>query len=351
MNTGSIVLAVLGLALAVSAQERGARARGSSSAELKNLSYETRTFESKALGGKPASYGIFLPKDYADEKNAQTRYPLAIWLHGMFEDQDRFLQRGGAEVLDQMIGDGKVPPLVFVCADGDRSSFWTNAKTKDANYEDLVTKDLLTHLEATWRIAPERENHALMGVSMGGYGALKIAFKNPALFGIVAAHSSAVLPDDPEKLMEDFPWLRQRGGQLLASVFGEPMDVEKYHAENVLGLAKALDVEKLQGLKIYFDCGDKDRYGFHKTNAELHEVLDAQKIRHSWRLVEGGGHSWGAGFTQQALEHSLSFVAAQVAVGRASKGLGGALGGAAAEDDKDKSKEHQDGKHDKDDPR
>lgn len=326
MRIGFAAVAVTGLAVMLAAQERG-RARPQARPELKNLSYETRTFEAESLGGRQASYGIYLPKDYGDEKQKDTRWPLAIWLHGMFEDHDRFLQRGGAEVLDAMVGDGRIPPLLFVCADGDRSSFWTNAKTKDANYEDLVTKDLLAHLEATWRLAPEREKRALMGVSMGGYGALKIAFKNPTLFGTVAAHSSAILPDDPKRLMEDFPWLKDRGGRLLASVFGEPLDEEKYHAENVLGLAAGLDADKLVGLKIYFDCGDQDRYGFHRTNQQLHELLDGKKLRHSWRLVEGGGHSWGAGFTQEALEHSLGFVAAQMAVGRAKSGLGGLIRG------------------------
>ena len=65
-----------------------------------------------------------------------------IWLHGMWEDHNRFLQRGGAKVLDDMIGEGAIPPLVLVCADGDRSSFWTNAARENAAYEDLVTADL-----------------------------------------------------------------------------------------------------------------------------------------------------------------------------------------------------------------
>lgn len=340
MKSNAIVVAVLGLTVLLPAQERSRRSPAR--AELKNLDYETRNFEAPSLGGKRASYGVFLPKDYGDEKQKETRWPLAIWLHGMFEDHDRFLQRGGAEVLDGMIGEGKIPPLVFVCADGDRSSFWTNAKTKDSNYEDLVTKDLIAHLDATFRLSTDREKRALMGVSMGGYGALKIAFKNPQLFGTVAAHSSAILPDDPERLMKEFPWLKERGGRLLASVFGEPLDEAKYHAENVLGLANALDADQLAGLKIYFDCGDQDRYGFHHTNQQLHELLEGKKLKHAWRLVEGGGHSWGAGFTQEALEHSLGFVAAQMAVGRAKAGLGGLLGGdqGKGEDESPEAKKH-----------
>lgn len=292
--------------------------------ELKHLVYHEKGFESPALGGKQATYGVFLPKGYDAEENADEQYPLVIWLHGMREDQRRFLERGGAEVLDEMIGSGAIPPLVFVCADGDRDSFWTNAIAKDAQYEDLVTEDLLSHLEQTYRIRKDRAGRAITGVSMGGYGALKIALKEPSRFGIVAAHSAALLSPDPEQLFEDYPWLRRRS-DLVAEIFGEPLDAERYRAENVLWMAEHLDPEKLDGLKIYFDCSEGDRYGFHSTNRQLHELLEEREIPHTWRSVEGSGHSWGAGFTQAALTHSLRFIAQQFAVDRGTKGLQGLL--------------------------
>ncbi|MGA1525408.1 MAG: alpha/beta hydrolase [Planctomycetota bacterium] len=281
--------------------------------KLEHLTYQEASFTSEALGGRKAAFGVYLPKELEaagsnDDEPAKT-YPLVIWLHGMFEDHNRFLSRGGAAVLDQMIGEGTVPPLVLVCANGDRSSFWTNAAVENAAYEDLVTKDLLAHVSATYPVRTDRAGRAITGVSMGGYGALKIALKDPSRFGVVAVHSAAVLPPDPDRLMEEFPWLQSRGSQLLSSVFGEPLDEDRYRAENVLALATGIDPEKLDGLRIYFDCGDQDRYGFHLTNENLHEVLEAREIAHQWRLVPGGGHSWGAGFTQEALTHSLRFVA------------------------------------------
>ncbi len=297
-------------------EDAAAQRRGRDSGpppKLEHLTYREASFASESLGGRKAAYGVYLPRELEatgdqQDKPAKT-YPLVIWLHGMFEDHNRFLSRGGAAVLDQMIGDGTVPPLVLVCANGDRSSFWTNAIVEDAAYEDLVTKDLLAHVSETYPVRTDRAGRAITGVSMGGYGALKIALKDPSRFGVVAVHSAAVLPPDPDRLMEEFPWLRSRGSQLLSSVFGEPLDEDRYRAENVLALATDIAPEKLDGLRIYFDCGDQDRYGFHLTNENLHEVLESREIAHQWRLVAGGGHSWGAGFTQEALTHSLRFVA------------------------------------------
>jgi S-formylglutathione hydrolase FrmB len=321
----SLTAALAALALSTDAGAQRRNREAAAPQKLEHLTYEQERFDSPALGGARSTYGVFLPVGYEDEENAATRYPLVIWLHGMWEDHDRFLQRGGAQVLDQMVGSGSIPPLVLVCANGDRSSFWTNAPRAGAAFEDLVTKDLLSHLEATYRIRTDRAGRAITGVSMGGYGAMKIALKDPSRFGVVATHSAAILPPELDRLVEEFPFVSGRGAALLAAIFGDPVDEERYRAENVLALAASIDPERLAGLKIYFDCGDQDRYGFHRTNQALHDLLDAREIPHVWRLVEGGGHSWGAGFTQEALTHSLRFVAQAFAAESAKAGLGGLL--------------------------
>jgi enterochelin esterase family protein len=248
------------LALPLDAQRR--RERSDPPTALKSGHFTTDTFESEAVGR--AQYGIYLPKGYEDEANAERRYPLVVWLHGLNEDERRFAERGGAEVLDRMIGDGEIPELILVSPDGSRS-FYINSG--DGNgYEDLVTTDLLAHLEKTYRLAEGRAQRALMGVSMGGYGALKIAFKRPELFGAVAAHSAAILPRDPDQLTVQFPWLQGRGSRMLDAMFGDPIDRERWDAENVLALADRLDPAALSGLHVYVDCGDQDRYGFEAPN-------------------------------------------------------------------------------------
>lgn len=306
------------------------RGRESAPPELEHLVFQERSFASEAVGGE-SRYGVFLPKDYDAEENRERRYPLVVWLHGMNEDHRRFLTRGGGEVLDRMVGTGAMPACVFVCANGDRSSFWTNGQAENHRYEDLVTQDLLAHLEQTYRIAEEREQRAIAGVSMGGYGALKIALKNPGRFGAVVAHSAAILPEDPEKLTEEFPWLEGRGGRLLAAIFGDPLDVAKWRAENVLVLAREVEKDDLQGLRIYFDCGTEDRYGFDRSNQQFHELLEAHDVPHTFELVEDGGHGWRSGYNQAAVPNSLAFLAASFGAASGRKALGGLLQGGGDE--------------------
>jgi S-formylglutathione hydrolase len=152
-----------------------------------------------------------------------------------------------------------------------------------------------------------------MGISMGGMGALRIGFTKPQLFGTIAVHSSAVLPDDPAKLagrMKD-----------MATQMGLA-DPEKWKLVNPLNLAEDADPKKLDGLRLYFDAGTNDQHEFGPPNEQLHEVLEKRKIPHTFELVQGGGHAWGSGFKAESLTKSLTFVGEgfKAAAGKGAKG-------------------------------
>jgi hypothetical protein len=96
----------------------------------------------------------------------------------------------------------------------------------------------------------------------------------------------------------------------LDEVFGNPIQKDPWQKANPLCLANAAPLEQLQSLRIYFDAGSNDRYGFAAGNELLHQALDRRKVQHTWRLIEGGGHSWGAGFQDQTLPFSFGVVGA-----------------------------------------
>jgi S-formylglutathione hydrolase FrmB len=305
---------------------RRSRQRAPATVELKNFSFREAEFHSDAVH-HDVPYCIYLPSGYDDEANKDMQWPLVIWLHGMHEDQRRFQERGGAPELDQAVTDGKLPPCVFVTPNGGRTSMYVNRK--DERWEDLITKDLIAHLEATYRVSKERSQRAIMGVSMGGMAALRIAFTQPDLFGAVGAHSSAVFAEDPDQLPERLKGYAKRLG--LDEVFGDPIQKEPWQKANPLCLALELDPKSLHGLRIYFDAGSDDRYGFQAGNQLLHEALDKKGIAHTWRLIEGGGHSWGSNFEHATLPYSFAMIgeafAAGAARGRALHGLDGPADG------------------------
>ena len=85
-------------------------------------------------------------------------------------------------------------------APGRRSrTTYMNGET-GGDIEDLIVDDLVSHLQQRYRLSDRREDRAIMGVSAGGFGALKIALRHPDVFGAVATHSAAILPADPDDL-------------------------------------------------------------------------------------------------------------------------------------------------------
>ena len=271
--------------------------------QLAHLTFAEARFHSDAVG-QDLPFAIYLPKDYGEEKNKDTKYPLVVWLHGMWEDHMRFHTRGGAPLLDKAVGSGTLPPCVFVCANGGRTSMYLNRK--DQKWEDLITVDLLAHITKNYRVSEQRDQRALMGVSLGGMAALRIAFTKPELFGTVAVHSSAIFAEDPEQLPPMVKNMASRMG--LDEEFGNPIQKEPWQHANPLCIAGTADVKALGTLGIYFDAGTNDRLGLHVGNKQLHEQLEKRKVAHEWRLIQGGGHSWGDQFQDEALPHSFTFV-------------------------------------------
>jgi S-formylglutathione hydrolase len=294
-------IALLTFAALLPAQ-RGRR-RSRAPKEMANFTFEDERFPSKSVG-KNMQFGIYLPKDYDDEANQKKTLPLIIWLHGMWEDHMRFHGRGGAVELDKAVSEGKLPPCIFVTANGGRSSMYVNRD--DQKWEDLISKDLLEHVCSEYRVSKDRNQRAIMGISMGGMGALRIAFTHPDLFGAVGAHSSAVFAEDPEDLPPNLKKYASRLG--LDEVFGNPIKKEPWEKANPVCIANRVEAKDLKKLQIYFDAGTADRYGFADGNKLLHDCLQKRKIDHTWRLIDGGGHSWGNRFQHETLPYSFAFV-------------------------------------------
>jgi len=249
------------------------------------------SFASASLG-RDVSVAVQLPPSYAA---GDRRYPVLYVLHGLFENHSFWERRGLAAILDGLWASKDVPELVVVAIDGG-NSFFVNGKA--GRYEDLVTRDLISYTEATYRTLPGRDGRALLGVSMGGYAALRIALSHPPLFRAVGAHSAMLLTEIPTAD------LGARGGQLEAfyRVFGNPIDPELWAASDPLALAARADPKTAPAL--YFDCGDRDRYGLFQGNEALHRRLTDRKVEHEFALLPG---DHGYEYVRSVLERSLRF--------------------------------------------
>jgi S-formylglutathione hydrolase FrmB len=120
---------------------------------------------------------------------------------------------------------------------------------------------------------------------MGGYGALRFAFAHPALFSAVSAQSAALITQTPQELGAAGP---SNGslGRLLGSAFGQPINLPHWNQNSVFVLAKKNE-SGLHRLAIYFNCGQRDDFGFEDGAAALHQQLQAEGVRHEYRSYPG----------------------------------------------------------------
>jgi S-formylglutathione hydrolase FrmB len=115
-----------------------------------------------------------------------------------------------------------------------------------------------------------------------------------------------VFAEDPENLPPNLKKYATRLG--LDEVFGNPIQKEPWEKANPVCIASKCPLTDLNMLQIYFDAGSADRYGFADGNKLLHECLKKREVKHTWRLIDGGGHSWGNRFQHETLPHSFTFV-------------------------------------------
>ena len=258
-------------------------------------SIQCDSVSSKILN-RPVNYCVDLPADYA---SSGKRYPVLYFLHGLFGNDHRWIDRGGKEIFDRMTTDGAIGPFIVVLPNGGET-FYLNSEDGKDRYEDFFVQELVPYIDGHYRTIANKDARGISGLSMGGYGALHLAMRHPDLFGSVAATSAVLIPKLPDPLPTEGRW--QFYSRILSHAFGSPLNQAYWEANNPLTLAK--DPSKFQGLKIYFDVGDQDRYGFEKGAAMLDEILDKENYPHTYAL-RSGGHGWE--FLDQYMQHSLRF--------------------------------------------
>ncbi len=270
---------------------------------------EFKSMPSTALGVEQP-YSIFLPPSF--RKETTRTYPVVYFLHGLNNDHTSWtVDRYGhlQSRVEELILQKKVPEILMVHPKGD-NSFYCNYADGSRRFEDFITRELITYMELNYRARKGREDRAIGGTSMGGYGALKIAMKSPDLYASVVGHSPIIFTgknplDVPEELKSSRYF--QYFASILRQVFGEPFRQDLWDANNPLLLARS---GRLGDLKIHFDYGTADRYNrsihLDEGAQALHRALTEANVKHVFEVHDGEAHGWS--LVASHLDESLSFL-------------------------------------------
>lgn len=225
---------------------------------------------------------IFVPPDVAAEK-----LPLVILLHGVYGSHWAWMLKGGSHrVLTRLMAEEGLPPMMLAMPSdglwGDGSGY---LRHRDADYAKWITEEVpaaAALVDARVKGAPQ----FIAGLSMGGYGALRLGAMHADQFHAISAHSS----------ITDFPQLAQ--------FVEEPLT--KYHLtdERPLSVIECLKANGRRLPPLRFDCGTSDP--LIEPNRELHRQLEAAGIAHVYEEFSGG-HEWP--YWNEHLADTLRFFA------------------------------------------
>lgn len=244
---------------------------------------EHHTFAS-ALMKRDVGYNIYLPPQY---KNTEQRFPVVYYLAGRTDSESNHLKN--ALILHDAIVRGDVPPMILVYTFSGRIQFYTDAPDGSVPGESLIIKELIPHIDATYRTIARKEGRALNGWSMGGYGAVKFACKHPDLFCAIVAVAGGFVP---------LEFCKTKIADTYQAAFGS--DAERFERESAPTLlrTRADDVRGKVAMRLI--CGTKD--GSLPWNRAIHATLDELKIPHEYEEIDGLEHNPGKMYAANGLK-------------------------------------------------
>lgn len=222
---------------------------------------------------------VVLPEAYKSGE----RFPVVYLLHGYGGSYAYFTKTIPAikAYADQY-------KMILVCADANVSSWYLDSPVDPKwKYETYVATELVSWIDQHYATIANRNGRAITGLSMGGHGALSLAFKHSDVFGAAGSMSGGVdirpFPDN---------WL-------ISERLGTQASFPDRWKEN--SVVENIYRIKANLLSLIIDCG-KDDF-FYNVNMELHERLLYANIPHDF-IIRPGSHTstyWANSITFQLL--------------------------------------------------
>jgi S-formylglutathione hydrolase len=238
---------------------------------------ELSELSSKYLAA-PVGYAVITPPGY-DESDA---IPLCIVLMGGGGSRQSLVEC--QPLFDQWWAEGVLAPMVFATPSAGMSYYVEDPEGE--RWDSFIVEDFIPHLRAAYNVSTA----VISGMSMGGYGALKIAFAHPERFAAVAAMNPMLEPGLGDAEVGARNKIHHFSGGP-ARLIGKGRDPQLFAANHPANRAIANRGRILEaGLPIYFEAGDNDFVNAHDGAEFLHRVLWDLDLSHDYHLVRGADH-------------------------------------------------------------
>lgn len=240
------------------------------------------TFRSPSMN-LDVGYCIYLPPAYAEPNGSSQRFPVVYYLHGGRPGSELKAIKLAETIHNHMVA-GSVADMIYVFVNGGPVSHYNMAERENAMAADVFIKELIPHIDQTYRTIASREGRGIEGFSQGGRGTTRLAFRYPGLFCSAAPGGAGHATE--KKISED------NGRENDNLVFSE--------GDNTYDLARNYAATKMPAIALQLHVGTK---GFnYENNLAYMKFLDELGIPYSKVIVEGATHSAGKIYAKSGLE-------------------------------------------------
>ena len=326
---------------------------------------ELNEFTSEALMNNPIGNSelrkmqVYLPKGYDD--SSVKKYPVVYLLHSLPFTEEAFITPetwdpwiGGASPfkvypdfpengfkvwIDGLIDSGLIDPMIIVMPNAESSygfSWYSNSEL-NGGYEDFIVNDLVKYVDSKYKTFANKDGRAVIGVSQGGYGAVKIGLLHADKFGVIASHSGMLyldgiltwgpllIAENPDgfvgphldkfltsamysmcaawspnmtnpPFMVDVPFAFPSG-----AIIPDVRDRMLKHDVFTMLDTHMDDMKSLNG--VFIDCGDQDELGMTGIVDAFCMKMNAMGVEHTYETFNGGHFD----NMYSRLERSLTF--------------------------------------------
>ncbi len=237
------------------------------------MAFISLDFYSEALGMQSEVFVVIPQRGALGEigignKAEDTKYKVLYLLHGLSDDHTIWMRRTSIERYASRYG------ICVVMPNGHRS-FYTDMKY-GGNYYTYITKELPARMREFFRVSDRREDNFIAGLSMGGYGALKAALREPDKYAAASALSAVT----------DIAAFCGERSSLFTSIFGEELKVPD--EDDLKKLAEAHKNDEIKP-RIYIGIGRQD--GLYDQNVKFKKILEDNGYAPTYRESDGV-HCW-----------------------------------------------------------
>lgn len=222
---------------------------------LKNFAFIHKIEKVKSeIMNKKIPITIILPKEYSEKE----KYSVIYGLHGWGGSFRSFARAKNIKELADKYN------VILVFPDGNWNSWYINSeKKKNSNYSTFISQEVVNYVDSKYSTIKERNHRAIIGFSMGGFGAFYNGINYPNVFGNIGDISGGVFVEK---------WKRKWG---IHKVINNE-DYSKYNIIDNIGRLKENNFKT----NIIIDVGNKDF--FLEDNRELHKKLNELEIEHTY---------------------------------------------------------------------